>query len=130
MDKALEDLVRRRANNRCEYCLFPLPPFHIEHIIARQHGGQTTDGNLALACARCNRHKGPNLAGIDRDSGALIALFNPRQDRWVEHFREKGPRIEGTTAIGRVTVTVLDMNHPLRVGARRELIVAGVLKLS
>ena len=130
MDKALEDLVRRRANNRCEYCLFPEPPFHIEHIIARQHDGETAEKNLALACARCNRHKGPNLAGIDRDSGALITLFNPRQARWADHFQEKGPRIEGITPVGRVTVAVLDMNHPLRVGARRELIIAGVLKAS
>ena len=37
------DAVRRRAGGRCEYCRLPLyvpRPFHIEHIVARQHGVQ------------------------------------------------------------------------------------------
>lgn len=37
------DRVRRRAGKRCEYCRVPQAafrrPFHIEHIVARQHGG-------------------------------------------------------------------------------------------
>jgi hypothetical protein len=62
-----------RAQSRCEYChLFssdhPLP-FHVDHIIARQHGGQTVLDNLALSCLHCNRHKGPNIAGIDSATG-------------------------------------------------------------
>ena len=44
MDAALRDLVRERAGHRCEYCHLPkaAEPFftyHIEHIVARQHGG-------------------------------------------------------------------------------------------
>src|SRR5437016_3905081 len=38
--------------------------FHVEHIVARQHGGSDTVENLALACPECNRHKGTNLTGI------------------------------------------------------------------
>lgn len=34
-------LVRLRAENRCEYCRLPEElgdvPFHVEHIVARQH---------------------------------------------------------------------------------------------
>jgi hypothetical protein len=30
--------------------------------------------NLAFACYHCNLHKGPNLSGIDQDSGALVRL--------------------------------------------------------
>jgi hypothetical protein len=62
-------------------------PFQIDHIIARQHGGQTRSNNLALACTRCNLNKGPNIAGIDAKSGALVPLYHPRLDRWSEHFR-------------------------------------------
>lgn len=41
-------------------------PFHIDHVIAEQHGGMSVAGNLALACYACNLPKGPNIAGIDR----------------------------------------------------------------
>ena len=69
MDAATRELVRRRAGNRCEYCLLRQEDceilHHIEHIVARQHGGSHDDGNLAPACHRCNLRKGPNLTGID-----------------------------------------------------------------
>jgi HNH endonuclease len=32
----------------------PLEPFHLEHIVDRQHGGKTETENLAWACHRCN----------------------------------------------------------------------------
>lgn len=86
--KDLAALVRQRAHGRCEYCLLPESafqrPFHIEHIVARQHGGQPTLENLALACHHCNLKKGPNLAGIDPYDGKLTALFNPRTARWCD----------------------------------------------
>ena len=55
---------------RCEYCrlpqsALPLARFHIEHVIARQHRGGDSPGNLALSCHHCNLHKGPNLSGVD-----------------------------------------------------------------
>lgn len=33
----------------------------VEHIVARSRGGDDTDANLALACARCNQQKGRTL---------------------------------------------------------------------
>jgi 5-methylcytosine-specific restriction endonuclease McrA len=47
--------VRERARDRCEYCgilqnRFPLVTFHVEHVIARQHGGSNDLSNLCLAC--------------------------------------------------------------------------------
>jgi HNH endonuclease len=46
--------VRARAKDVCVYCRLPQSAsplkFHIEHVIARQHGGNTTLGNLALSC--------------------------------------------------------------------------------
>ena len=60
MDLATEQAVRVRAKYRCEYCRFPEAfaevPFQHDHIIAKQHGGQTKLENLALACClRLNR---------------------------------------------------------------------------
>ena len=85
-------------------------PFHIEHIVPRQHGGVTSGDNLALACPHCNLHKGPNLTGIDPDSGEVCRLFHPRRDVWTGHFRDQGARLAGRTAIGRTTAWVLDVN--------------------
>ena len=60
--------------------------FHVDHIIPRQHRGATDLENLAPACMHCNRHKGPNLAGIDLLNGSVTPLFNPRRDLWSDHF--------------------------------------------
>ena len=100
MDAALRTLVRNRAGNRCEYCGLhqddePLYRFHIEHILPRQHGGIDDPNNLALACYHCNVNKGPNLAAIDPETGQMVRLFNPRQDRREEHFTVAGAAIAG-----------------------------------
>ena len=63
MDAATRAFVRQRAGNCCEYCGLPQESeafftFHIEHIVARQHGGGDGAENLALACYHCNLHKG------------------------------------------------------------------------
>src|SRR5438105_9248666 len=107
-------LVQRRAENRCEYCglsqnVARLVSFHVEHIIARQHGGDDELSNLALACYHCNLHKGPNLTGIDPETLKLVPLFNPRKHGWNEHFHRSGSSIVGRTDIGRATVEVLAM---------------------
>jgi hypothetical protein len=115
MDAALKRLIRERAGDRCEYCRLtqvqsPLFSLQIDHIRPRKHHGGDDIENLALACIDCNLHKGPNLSGIDAESGAMTELFHPRLHAWSEHFEMDGPLIIGRTAIGRVTVDVLNMN--------------------
>lgn len=130
MSERLEERVRERAKGRCEYCQIPAYisefTFPIDHIIAQQHRGETTFQNLALSCPHCNYHKGPNIAGLDPESGKLTRLFNPRRNRWKAHFAWDGPILVGKTAIGRTTLYVLDMNHLDRVELRRLLIEAGL----
>lgn len=123
MDAEVRALVRQRAENRCEYCQLKqehllFSTFHVEHIIASKHGGGDDSSNLALACNRCNAHKGPNLTGIDPETGEVVRLFNPRADSWEEHFYESEAIIIGLTAIGRTTVRVLNMNEERRVRLR------------
>lgn len=123
MDPAIRDLVRRRAGNACEYCRIPqdatpLISFHIEHIVSRQHGGCDALDTLALACDRCNAYKGPNLTSIDPDTDAVVALFNPRQDTWRDHFSVRDGHVIGLTAKGRATARLLNMNAPRRVELR------------
>ncbi len=131
MERAVQELVRRRAGYCCEYCGLPqehvpLSTFHVEHIIAKQHGGGDDPENLCLACNHRNFHKGPNLSGIDPDSGKLVPLFHPCRQKWCRHFRWDGSRLVGRTQTGRATVVVLDMNAAERVALREALIAEGV----
>lgn len=124
--------VRIRAGYACEYCrLFAAHhpgPFEVEHVIAKQHGGLPLFSNRAYACLHCNRHKGPNLSGFDKETSRtkLGRLFYPRRHKWQRHFRWQGPLLVGRTPIGRATVQVLAMNDPVRVGLRQELIDEGL----
>jgi hypothetical protein len=126
MESTVRDLVRRRAGDRCEYCQLkqehlPFATFHVEHIIPRKHGGDDNPSNLALACDRCNVHKGTNLSGIDPDTGVIVPLFNPRVHAWDDHFVLSDVTIIGLTAMGRTTVRVLNMNDARRVRLRASL---------
>lgn len=126
MEPTLRDLVCRRAGNRCEYCQLrqehlPFSTFHVEHIIPRKHGGDDDPRNLALACDRCNAHKGSNLTGIDPDTGVIVPLFNPRLHSWEDHFVLADVTIVGLTAMGRTTVRVLNMNDSRRLRLRAML---------
>jgi hypothetical protein len=129
MRKSLEERVRRRAKDVCEYCKMPQvfyrSPFQIEHILARKHGGKTVPANLAVACMHCNLHKGPNISGIDPGSRRMTRLFNPRTDDWNKHFEWNGATLVGRTAIGRTTVAVLNMNDDEPAAVREALIDEG-----
>ena len=130
MDASLRAFVVKRSAGYCEYCQIPqrffTELFQIEHIVARQHRGMTIESNLAIACSRCNLHKGPNLAGIDPLNEELVRLFNPRIDVWTEHFQQVlSGEIVGKSAIGRTTVYVLDMNDSRRVELRAAIIALG-----
>jgi hypothetical protein len=105
---------------------FYRPRFQVEHVIARQHGGTDADDNLALACQHCNSHKGPNLAGVDPETGVLTRLFHPRQDVWADHFEWSGHVLVGKTAIGRTTVAVLAINDDVYRSVRAALLLEGV----
>ncbi len=129
----LPQQVRQRAEGLCEYCRVPEEfdplPYHLDHIIARKHGGPTELENLALACFACNNHKQADLSGIDPagETNTIVRLFHPRKDHWSEHFMWRGAEIVGQTPIGRVTVYVLGINLPHRVAFRQLLIDEGVL---
>ena len=123
VNESTKTIVRERAGNRCEYCQLhqddtPLAILHVEHIIPRKHGGSDDVENLALACIDCNLHKGPNLTGIDPETGEVTVLFHPRQDSWDDHFEWQGIRIMGKTPTGRTSVRVFEMNSDEQLGLR------------
>ena len=98
----------------------------MDHIVARQHGGAATAENLALACCSCNRHKGPNLSGMDPETKRVIRLFNPRTQIWQEHFVWNEASLGGKTEVGRATIQTLNINRPDAVAVRALLMEEGV----
>jgi hypothetical protein len=126
----MDPALRRRAQDQCEYCHFPIAraelPFQTDHITAKKHGGKADPENLALACFYCNSCKGPNIAGIDPQSGQIVRLFHPRKDEWAGHFAWDGAVLSGLTPIGRTTIAVLAINEPNAVAVRESLMREGV----
>lgn len=117
--------LAQRAKERCEYCLLHqdhgIKKHEPDHIIPKKHGGQDLLGNLAWACFQCNRYKGSEVAAFDQETGELTALFNPRHDQWTDHFSLNQGFIQAKTAIGRVTILVLQLNRPGRIQVRNQL---------
>jgi hypothetical protein len=130
MKRSLRQLVRERAGRRCEYCHLPdsaatSATFHVEHILAKQHGGLNTPDNRCWSCHRCNLHKGPNLSGRDPVTGKVVRLFDPRRQFWKRHFEWHGAILVGRTQIGRATIAVLNINDPQRLELRQVLMSEG-----
>ncbi|MGE0544953.1 MAG: HNH endonuclease [Dehalococcoidia bacterium] len=99
----------------------------IDHIIPQSVGGPTVEDNLWLACSLCNAHKSDRVAGLDPATGATAAIFNPRRQRWPDHFAwsADGDQIIGLTATGRATVLALQLNRLSLVQARRRWVSVG-----
>jgi hypothetical protein len=127
----LRRLVIERARNYCEYCRYPgryAPQTSpIDHIVPREAGGQTIAENLAQSCQGCNGHKAARIFAIDPVTGLLVPLYNPREQRWNEHFSwsEDYLRITGLTPTGRATVEALQLNREGLVNMRRILYAVG-----
>ena len=120
----LRTAVATRAGFRCEYCLVHEDDagfsHEIDHVISRQHGGETKADNLAYACMLCNRFKGPNVSSVDA-AGAVVPLFNPRSQLWADHFRLAAAVIQPITATGEATAKLLRLNAAERVIERAVL---------
>jgi hypothetical protein len=120
----LYEKVATRARRRCEYCRAPEAFFNhrfvVDHITPRVFGGSDELDNLALACHSCNGHKYQKQLVLEIGRRRFIRIFNPRRDRWGEHFRwnHNKTRIIGQTAIGRATIAALHLNDERQVEAR------------
>lgn len=99
----------------------------IDHILPVAKGGSDDEGNLCLACEFCNQYKWTQTEGIDYQTGEQVPLFNPRQQRWEDHFSWSvdGVEIIGITAIGRATTVALRLNNDLAQAVRKNWIRAG-----
>lgn len=121
---ALRKEVIDRAKNRCEYCQISqvgqVATFHIDHVIPVVAGGETTSDNLALACVSCSLRKGARQKLQDSVTGKTVSIFNPRQQKWRDHFTWNGVQLRGLTPIGRATVQALALNREIMLAIRAE----------
>ena len=128
---ALRQRIGQQAFGRCGYCLTQEVvsgiPLTIEHILPKAKGGGDEEENLWLSCRLCNEAKGVLTEFADPKTGEMAALFNPRTQRWTDHFtwNRAGTHIIGITAIGRATVAALTLNTKLRTFARALWVEAG-----
>jgi hypothetical protein len=125
IDTDLRQLVLDRAEGLCEYCLIAeldtILGCQVDHIISEKHGDSTIAENLAYACVYCNRAKGSDIGSLHWESGEFVRFFNPRADRWAEHFKLVESQITPLTKIGEVTARILQFNSPERILERRQL---------
>jgi hypothetical protein len=125
LSEITKDRVRQRAENRCEHCLshqnYILGRLQIDHIQPLSKGGVNTEDNLCLACELCNQYKWTKTEGLEPESGKIVPLFNPRNQKWKDHFTWNldGIEIIGITACGRATIDALKLNNNLAIIVRK-----------
>ncbi len=123
-------IIRELAGNCCEYCRVSqddyLAKFQIDHIIPVKHNGSDDIDNLCLACLKCNGFKGPNVAALDPATGEATKLYDPRHQKWDEHFHiNPDATLSGISPEGRATIVVLRINEENRVKQRRTAMILG-----
>jgi 5-methylcytosine-specific restriction endonuclease McrA len=124
-------LMVDRAKGRCEYCQCPddysLQSFDFDHIFPVSQGGLTSLDNLAYACGGCNGHKHAKSKAIDPETNLEVGLYNPRQERWEDHFiwNIDFLKVSGVTEVGRATIQTLHLNRQGVMNVRKLLILEG-----
>ena len=126
INQELRRRVITRAANLCEYCLIHEKDTAfscaIDHIISLKHGGATDADNLAYTCIFCNRFKGSDIGSIVWETKEFTRFYNPRSDRWSDHFHLQNAILQPLTNIGNVTARILGFNDSDRIYERQLLI--------
>lgn len=116
-------VVEKRAGHRCEYCRMHQSlqgaTFHVEHVVPRSLGGASEIHNLAWACPSCNLHKSNRIEVEVSGESEPVPLFNPRTDKWKDHFAWDGYLVVGRTPLGKAAIDALQLNHPRRIKIRQ-----------
>ena len=124
ISQKIRQQVWAEAGYRCEYCRTSARligmPLTIDHIKPQSEGGGDDRENLAASCYRCNEFKGAKTHAIDPGTGELAPIFNPRLQKWSEHFSwaNGGTYIVGLTPSGRSTALALHFNNEYAVETR------------
>ena len=129
---AVQRLVLSESKGFCEYCWasskFSPSSFHFDHIIPVSKEGQSVFENIARSCPGCNGLKQDKTERFDPLTRQIYRLYNPRKDKWAEHFEWNADslEIEGITGIGRATVELLQVNRIANINLRELLKTVGL----
>lgn len=129
---ALREAVRKRAQGLCEYCRSPFnysPGFFVaDHVFPKSLGGKASLANLAFACSSCNGFKSQKTEATDPLTMRVVSLFNPRHQKWADHFEwsEDGTLVIGLTATGRATVMTPRLNREELINIRELLVISNL----
>lgn len=76
----------------------------------------------------CNGYKQDKTEAYDAFSRTVVPLYHPRTHTWNEHFawNEEYTHLIPLTAIGRVTITELQLNREGAINVRFLLTLAGL----
>lgn len=114
ISESLQTRIKNTDLYRCCYCLNSETNSGIhmtyDHIYASSKGGGAIFENVCLACRSCNEFKS-NLTEVrDPLTREVVFLFNPRTQRWTDHFvwSFDSTKVGGLTAIGRATVATYE----------------------
>ena len=117
----IREQVRRRAEQRCEFCGIHETDaggeLTLDHFRPKSRGGGDDLDNLIYACSRCNLFKHdywPQSPGAPH-------LWNPRKEPSAAHFVELDDgTLESRSATGAFTLRQLRLNRPQLVAKRRQ----------
>jgi 5-methylcytosine-specific restriction endonuclease McrA len=119
-------LVAKRADYQCEYCQLheedSFLGFQVDHIISIKHEGDTFEANLAWSCFACNNNKGSDIGTVLLPDTRFVRLFNPRQDKWEDHFELIECVFYSKSDVGEATIKVLKLNDVERIMERQALL--------
>lgn len=127
--KSIKITLKAVANNRCEYCkspkAFSTELFTNDHIIPLSKNGTNDMENLAYSCSGCNTFKHDKVEAYHSSLDKIFPLFNPRRQKWSEHFSWNNDftQIIPLTPIGQVTIEQLKLNREQLQNLRRVLVI-------
>jgi HNH endonuclease len=129
--KSIRKAVIERAKDCREYCVgqqaYSMDTLSIEHTFPRSKGCTNDFNNLALSCQGCNTCKHTYIDAIDPETNQTVPLYNPRKNKWEEHFSwsEDYTLILGITPTGRATIDLLQLNRLGNQNLRQVLYLTG-----
>lgn len=121
--KVLYEQLFKVADSRCDYCRTP-QPYALELIPSEMTpptDETVTFEKVHLLCFYCNKFIQNHAKAFDPVTLTQVALFNPRKDKWYEHFTWSTDyqQIVGLTPVGRATSLLLRLHDPYHMQLRQ-----------
>ena len=125
--QAYKPALRQEFRERCVYCCEPDAGQHhgygVDHYRPKSlfPSLECSYPNLFYACNRCNTWKGSYWPD-KKQRAAQQFIPNPCDHQMFEHLRYRGATVEGRTAAGIFTTSLLDLNSPDAVQHREAIL--------